>query len=542
VLAAALVWIACKGDPTDSLRNGIDQLQADPSALFLRPDSVKTLIVSAADEQGNALGTKFTVGTVTSGITVAEDDSFGLVFNNAGNLVKPTNPTRVQYIVTATGKVGDNSFVVRAGGKSLTIPVHILPDSVNTPIVSTGITAVGDTAAVTAGTQFRFMATSTVKVGATTAFVAGFSADSATIKFVPAPGSHGVVSVTNTSTVYAPTVPIKTSVTVAPDTLLVPALPNVTFAPAVANAGDTITVTAPGAMRFTSTSAVSIPASGGATASVSADSLTYKFIAGPNAAAAISVSGAVISGAPTLGKFTLTSGAATLTTPALPSFPATLSNAAPAINDTITITAGAGFKFLPNASISTGANALIISRAPDSSAISFVPAPGTTSGPPVVTGVVLDYLTTVPLTVPASVSLTVPAAIPGANAVATAPTLAIPPTGETSTYADFGAFATAAECGNIGNHCRFYKLVLAAPTTFTASLRWGNTADIGGYFIDAAGNDQFGDFACDAKGSGTGGQPETCSETLPAGTWYLALADFTGAAQNTSVYITLTGQ
>src|SRR5262249_38582517 len=151
--------------------------------------------------------------------------------------------------------------------------------------------------------------------------------------------------------------------------------------------------------------------------------------------------------------------------------------------------------------------------------------------PVTVTGVVLATLRNVSLVLPSSTSLTVPAAY-AAGAIATAPTINIPATGATTMYLDNGATAAAAACGNTGNHCRFYKIVLAAPRTFRVTLNWGNTADIGGYFIDAAGVDQFGDFACDNFGSGAAGQPEQCSETLPAGTWYLALADFTAAAQN----------
>ncbi len=354
VLAVALVALSCKGDPTSSLRNGVDQLIADPGALFLRPDSTKPLIVGAVDEQGNQIQAHYTLGAVSAGLSVIVDPGFNLVYNDNGVLVKPDQATREQFLVTATAGSGDLSFVVNGGGKSVTIPVRLLPDSAS----------------------------------------------------------------------------------------------------------------------------------------------------------------------------------------------ATVSNATPANQDTVIITLSPDFKFTPTGGVTlNGIPGAIIDRAADSSSVTFVVLGGAAVAPgthPVVTGVVLTYLGS-PLSLPATATMDVPVGFVGAVAIATAPTIVIPPTGENSTYFDVGATAAAAECGNVGAHCRFYKIVLAAPRTFTVTLNWGNTADFGGYFIDAAGNDQFGDFACDAHGSGATAQPETCTETLPAGTWYLALADFTAAAQNTTYRTFLEG-
>jgi hypothetical protein len=537
--------LSCTGDPTGDLRKGIDHLRADPSALFVGQDSTKFVTVEAVDDQGNQIATKFSVGAVGAGITAVKDLTFNPIFDNKGNETQPSEVTRAQFIVTATASTANSSFQVNAGGKSITIPVRIVPvaTSLPTTTLSSAAPAAGDTVVITAPPPYKFSSTSAGSVGVNALFKVGVSADSSQLRVVAPPALNGTISVTNVVLGYAPTVSAFTLTSGV--ALVTPALPSLALNRTTASAGDMIIVTAPAPYRFTGGASGSVPSvgtAGLALVGVSTDSTQLSFLIGPSANAAVSVTKLLISGAATLGPFTLTSGATSLTTPAITNFPAALSNAAPAIQDTITLTITSGFKFLPTATVSTGANGFIVARGADSSFIRFVPIPGTTTGPPSVTGVVLSNLTNVPLTLPASVSLTVPAAYAGAVAIATAPTINIPATGATTMYLDNGPTAAAAACGAIGNHCRFYRIVLAAPRTFRATLNWGNTADIGGYFIDAAGTDQFGNFACDNFGSGPTAQPEICSQTLPAGTFYLALADFTAAAQNTNYRITLLGQ
>jgi hypothetical protein len=82
------------------------------------------------------------------------------------------------------------------------------------------------------------------------------------------------------------------------------------------------------------------------------------------------------------------------------SFAATFSNAAPALNEVVTITAPSGFKFAPTATIIFGADtAVITTRAADSSSISFVPVPGAAAiaATPTVTGVLSDVAPAAPL-------------------------------------------------------------------------------------------------------------------------------------------------
>jgi len=648
--------LSCKGDPTGDLRNGTDHLNADPTSLFVRQDSSKFVVITAVDEQGNAVAAKFSDAQgLGPGITVVKDPTFAPVYNSKGELVPPSEVVATRYIVTATANTANSSFDVTADGKTIHIPVRIIPavlpvaavtkpaspvagdtitltlpapyrfsgatkasirtitppvppatkpdttvrqlhviglsadssqlrvvpppsvngyiavtnvvlsyapaaiafrdsttDSVTTPAqptlvtLSTAAAIGGDTVFVTAPGRYRFVGGSTVTVGTAAAAVASISTDSTQLRFAIGPNANDTVRVAGVLISGAPTLGpfgFKTNVP-----LVTPAAPPLTLNKTAAAAGDTIVVTAPARYRFTpggSGSKVTVGTAGLALIGTSTDSTQLRFLIGPSANSAVTVTNLILQGAPSgMGKFTLTSGAAVLSTPAIPTFPSTLSNAAPAIQDTVTLAiTGTGFKFLPNATVTNGgAKGFVVSVAADSLSLKYVAVPGTAAGPPTVTGIVLSTLTSVPLTIPSSVSITSPAAYAGAIAVATAPTIVIPAAGVQSVYLDNGPTAAVAECGNIGNHCRFYKIVLAAPRTVKVTLNWGNTADIGGYYIDAAGTDIIGDFACDSKGSGAGGQPESCTEDLPAGTTYLALADFTAAAQNTNFQIVILGQ
>ncbi len=545
VLAAALAALSCKGDPTDSLRNGIDHLVADRTELFVRPDTTKSVQIEAVDEQGNAISTDFKLTTSAGAFTVVEDSSFNIVYDAKGNATRPSPWIRARYLVKGVSQFGSGSFTVSAGGKSLVIPVRIQADTATSVTLSTTTPNVGDTVTATVGTGFRFSALTRVTIAGAGVATLGFSADTTQVYFVVGPGANAAPSFSNLVLAYALPVGGYTAST-GGVVLTTAGSPPLTASATNAAVGDTITLTAPAPYRFTPASKATVGTAGLANLGPSADSLTFQFVIGPGAVDTIQVSNLEVSGAPSAGTFTLKT-ATTLTTPVITNFPATYSLASPngyPNPDTVTVTVGAGFKFLPNATVKFGTtSAFIVSHSTDSTQIRFIPVPGQGTTAATVDGVVLGFLTSVRLALPTAGTINTPAAS-GAQVLATAPTIAIPATGVTSVIRDIGIFAAAPECGNIGFHCLFYKIVLAAPATFNVSITWGNTADLGGYFIDAAGNDQFGDFACDNFGSGAGGQPEHCSQTLPAGTWYLALADFTSAApQNTgTVTLTLTGQ
>lgn len=436
VLAAALGAISCKGDPTSDLRNGIDHLEATPSAIFLKVDSTKTVIVQAVDEQGNALGAGFSVGATTGAITVDRDQTWNAVYDSKGNLVLPSKPTSARYIINTTGNSSNASFVVSAGGKSITIPVRIVPASA----------------------------------------------------------------------------------------------PAFTLNVSTPNLGDTVIATAPADFRFTPASVISI--AGGVAAvklSLSADSSQLRFLPGPSAnAAVVTISNLRPAYAPAIGTYTANSGAATLTTPAVTNFTPSYSTTTPALNDTVTMTA-TGFKFLPSTTVSiSGRLAAVVGFAADSSSVKFVPVPATAAANPTVSGIVLSFLTSVPLTLPATAAVTPPAAgLAGTGAFATAPTIPVPAAGGKVTFLDAGGYTANATCtGDLGGPCRIYKFVVPASVKISMTITWQGTTDLGVYTYDSGGAILGSALICDSKGAGAGGQPETCSYTFPAGTYYWAVDSF----------------
>jgi hypothetical protein len=338
-LSAVVGALACTGDPTGDLRNGIDHLVANPSSLFLDQEATGRVVIEGVDEQGNRLAIQPVLVGAANGIQVEKDESFNLVFDQNGQLVQPSRATRVRYNIEAGTLPVDASFEVKAGGKSITIPVRVLPT-----------------------------------------------------KFV-----------------------------------------------------------------------------------------------------------------------------------------GTFSNATPAIGDTVTVSVTAPIKIRPDAKVSAGgADAVITDIAADGRSVSFIPYPGGDTGPLTIDGLSLDFSPGLKLTVPSASDLTLPPAYEGTDTPATAPAIPLPAAGAAETILDAGAFAASPACNNnIGDTCRYYKLVFGATTTLTVSLTWDTTGDVGGYFTDATGADLFGDFACDSHASGATGQPETCTETFAPGTYYLGLAYFT---------------
>ncbi|HXI20804.1 MAG TPA: hypothetical protein VNH46_06945 [Gemmatimonadales bacterium] len=205
---AVIGVISCKGDPTSGLRNGVDHLLASPLQLFVDEGAAKNVVVTAVDLPGNLVGTRFTLGTIGAGISVVADDSFNLVYDNNGNLVRPGTPTRVRYIVTGTANTADTYFKVSAGGKSDSIAVRVLPVNLPSPPLSATTPAPGDTLSLALAAPYRFTDSSTVTIvfpgDTVSGVITGLAADSRTLSFIPPPGvSGGTVTVDNVVLDYA---------------------------------------------------------------------------------------------------------------------------------------------------------------------------------------------------------------------------------------------------------------------------------------------------------------------------------------------------
>jgi hypothetical protein len=152
-LFALLLVGACNNDPVSDLNNGtVVRIDAEPSTLNVTHGKPSKFQVTARDAQGNAIESAYEVTDVGPGITVVRDSSFLPIFVGENNsLTVPPVATTFQYIVNGTDLTG-SSITVSAQGKTVTVPVIVLPDptfdTVHATASQTGPTAL-DTVTVT---------------------------------------------------------------------------------------------------------------------------------------------------------------------------------------------------------------------------------------------------------------------------------------------------------------------------------------------------------------------------------------------------------
>lgn len=224
--------------------------------------------------------------------------------------------------------------------------------------------------------------------------------------------------------------------------------------------------------------------------------------------------------------FTVSAGGKSLTVPVrvVPTtLAATVSNANPAAGDTVRLTAPANVTFGPDAAVTfeTGGDALVISNT--GTELAFLPFPGST-GTVEVSGIELSFAPGASFTVALATSISVgptPAAMPGTDAQGTAPVVA-EPTAAAPVTGVIDAGTWAGDCGGVP--CQWYRLDVTTDGSFEFSAHWDNTADLGIYVFEADGTTEVGH--CDAHGNGVDAQPEECSLSLAAGTYYVQMQNF----------------
>lgn len=231
---------------------------------------------------------------------------------------------------------------------------------------------------------------------------------------------------------------------------------------------------------------------------------------------------------PTPSSFTLTAGGLSVDIPVsvLPvSIPAVFSNATPAMNEAVTVTAP-GFIFQEGGAIIFGADtAIILSRAEDGSSVTFVPAPGST-GTAIIDSVSVDFLPDVKVSLPTAAEIAVAALTPaaGTGSTATAPSIPVPALGETVAYFDAGVFTAPDITGDGGLGAQYYTFTVTEDGDYRFVTNWAGGADIDAIVcFDAACVG--GAFA----GPGNA-HPEDGTLTLTAGTYYFVSVLFAGTA------------
>jgi hypothetical protein len=238
--------------------------------------------------------------------------------------------------------------------------------------------------------------------------------------------------------------------------------------------------------------------------------------------------------APSVSSFEVVAGDTTLTVPVrvLPtSFAATFSNAAPAQNEIVTITAPAGFSFAAVSGVVVGADTgVVVAHAADGTTVSFVARPVLdtvpATNPVTVVGASSGLYPSIPLALPSLDSMTVApvVSIAGTATPGSAPTFTAPLVGLVTAVFDKGTFTGVdvtpdAAFGSSG--AQYYKIVIPEAGDYSVSVGWDGTTDLDAFLCPdapcATGGTQLG--------SGTA-NPEASIVTLTPGTYFLSVASF----------------
>jgi hypothetical protein len=237
--------------------------------------------------------------------------------------------------------------------------------------------------------------------------------------------------------------------------------------------------------------------------------------------------------APTATQFELASNGVSTTIPVKVTptgTTATLSNAAPAMNEPLTVTLPAGYRFGTAPGITVGGDVGVTTAvAPDSSSVTVILPPGAT-GTVTVDSVQVDYLPGVNLSLPSDQTVTVGATpLAGTDAPTSAPSIPLPAAGGTTATFDVPDFAATID--------HYYKLDVTEPGDYTITVDWSIGSDLDAPVCLSDPTCASEDFADPTV---SGNKPETGTFTLPAGTHVLWVEDYGGDAAGAELSIVIT--
>ena len=296
----------------------------------------------------------------------------------------------------------------------------------------------------------------------------------------------------------------------------------------VGNIGDVLTINAPLGTVFSQTSALSFTTGTAAVLSRAVDSTSIRFSVGAGVTGALTVTKVGVRNGPTVPVVSLTSSNSLTTTAAVPTTVSTTTSALGTVTTPFTVTLGGGLRFTPTSTVLIGTTpTIIISRSADSSSVVVIPFGGVTGGVVTFANIVPGANNTIIVGGPGDKSVTLSVvADPSTNTLATAPVITPAASGGLIVVSGAGPFNDASQCaGSTGDGCQSYKVVLATAGVFDLKLIWQGGSDNGLYRFNAAGTTNAAG-TCDNGSQGAAGQPETCTFTLAAGTYYFSVVFF----------------
>lgn len=540
--ACAALW-SCTSDPTADEAGKPYQIVATPAVVFVVQDAEELVGFRLEDQLGGTLAESWTIDAASPNFTVAFDSTYRPVYNTDGTLTLPEAQTEIRATITGVA-LGIDSFTVTAGGKSTTVRVSVTPGVLHATFAPANPTP-GQVVTMTMPPSLRLTPASTITFpGNLNPVSLVIAPDSLSATFIPAPTTDTTATVSGVWNTDLPTVAAATYSTGDKVTGTqsgtwngkLPATITPASSPGSPVAGSiTVTLNPAYAFKCNATCGNALPSvfsfptqTAPINPSVSADSTVTSLSVGPNVTSPLQVTRITFKGAPQF-EYTLVS-ADSVYSPVITSFPGTLSVANPQIGQAITLTAGAGFSFataLGTVGFALNPNAIITART--SSTITMYPYPGSSGSPNSVTGVISSsapaFQLTLPgvLTAPLAMQATIAPGMAGTDAFATAPLLS--PGQGVVDAASFGCVG----CGVNGFDAQVYQYTFATAGSRTFTLTYNNNSDLGLYFQSTPGGPPVVTTACDAHPNGSGAQPETCTATFPAGTYYLNVEDFSPA-------------
>jgi hypothetical protein len=482
VLLAACVGVwSCSSDPTADEAGVPYKVVALPSVVFIKQDSSQLIEFQLVDQLDGQIPEQWTLTSTSPNFTVALDSTYRVVYNSDGTLTLPDSQTQVRATITGTA-LGISNFTASAGGKSLVIPVNVVPGTLYATF-SPANPNPGDVVTMTMPPTLRLTPASVITFpGNVNPVSVVIAADSMSATFINAPTTDTTASVTNVYNTEFPTIP---PVPLSTQTKLTSAVANTftgklpaTLSPLVAGQL-TVTLNAAYAFKCNPTcgnalpSVFSFPAQTAPTvASVSADSTVAVLNVGPNVASPLQVTRVTFKGAPQF-EYTLVS-ADSVYSSVISSVPITITPTNPQVGDTVTLTAGPGFTFAAAATVSwpLGSTAIVANTA--GNVIKVLPMPGSAGLPSAITNVIPASAPAFQLTLPASLASGGPLAMQatsiygGRGTPGTATQLTIPPIGtDTLEFYDLSQ-----------NIDQFYGLTFASNATLAIRISWPGGADI----------------------------------------------------------------
>ena len=529
-LFALLAAVGCNSEPTGDLREGVN-LTATPTQLFIEVGETKEVIIGAVDNQGNPLDFNYEITETGSGISVRRDSSYLPIFVDDSTLQAPATGPRFRFIVEGTAYTA-TEFSVEAGGDTITIPVQVVPQQGLAATFDNPTPALGEVVTLTAPAGITFNEDATLEVGGNPITIV--SQDASSIAFIPPPNVNGPITVNGVVSAAAPDVVLNPSTDEALVTPLIDTVA-VTYSTTTPALGETVTLSSTDPLIKLAVDSIVFPGQlPGREADpqnivIAPDSLSLTFDAPPNAEGSGSVvnflfPGGYLLALPTLPNLTSTNIGLSL--------PIGISNATPAVSETVTLTAPAGYSFATDSVIVTvgGNRAVVVSQAADGSTVGIVPLPGS-AGIPQVDGIVPDAAPLNILTMPAEGDITVPAEVPtlaGTDDPSTAPELDTPALGDASVLFDRPNFETSIFA--------FYKLVVTQAGGYDITMDWNVGGDLDLFICEEPLAPDFSN--CDFTAA-TGAHPEHAVYNLDPGTYNVVINDFGEDAAGTTLVLTV---